>query len=105
VIFLLAITSIPTQTPPPLRHPAQFVTGLLIPWILRLDEEADHSPAPTAQIKNAKIFIFTSYCLMAWCLDIGTTLPFNVYYYFYYYSLCVVFAPNVSTSIYAVLCL
>jgi hypothetical protein len=53
----------------PTEPPAQWETGALSPGVEMPGREADHSPASSAEVKNAWSYTSTlPYVLMAWCL-------------------------------------
>jgi hypothetical protein len=61
-VFLLATASLPALGPtqPPIQS---------VPWIKRPGREADHSPPPSAEVKNAWSYTSTPpYIFMVWCL-------------------------------------
>jgi hypothetical protein len=53
----------------PNQPPIPWVEGAFFPGVKRQGREADHSPPPSAEIKNAWSYTFTPrYVFMAWCL-------------------------------------
>jgi len=65
--FLLATASRPALVP--IQPPIQWVPGALTPGVKWTGLEADHSPPPSAEVKNTWSYISTPpYVFMAWCL-------------------------------------
>jgi hypothetical protein len=59
----------------PSQPPIQWVLGALSLGIKQLGHEADHSPPPSAEVKNAWSYTSTpQYVFMAWCLVKQLTL-------------------------------
>jgi hypothetical protein len=53
----------------PTQPPIQWVPGVFSLGVKRLGREADHSPPPSAEVKNAWSYTSTSqYVFMVWCL-------------------------------------
>jgi hypothetical protein len=51
------------------------------PGVKWLRCETDHSPLPSAKVRNVRGYIFTPpSAFMVWCLSTGTTLPFMVFW-------------------------
>jgi hypothetical protein len=51
------------------QPPIEWVPGVLSLGVKRPGREADHSPPPSAEVKNACSYIsIPPYVLMAWCL-------------------------------------
>jgi hypothetical protein len=65
----------------------QWVLGVLSTWVKQLGCEADHSPPPSAQVKNAWSYTSTpQYVLMVWCSiykkRTDATLPLCMWHYY-----------------------
>jgi hypothetical protein len=57
--------------------------GFDFPRVNGLDHEADHSFPSGGEVKKA-LPSLSVYAFMAWCLDIGKTLPFRVHCFISY---------------------
>jgi len=65
-MFLFAAASRPAQVP--IHHPIQWARGALHLGVKRPGREADNSPSPSAEVKNAWTCTPPQYAFMAWCL-------------------------------------
>jgi hypothetical protein len=53
----------------PAQPPIQWVTGSLPSGVKQAGREADHTPSPSAEVKNEWMYTSSSpYIFMAWCL-------------------------------------
>jgi hypothetical protein len=66
MFFFITASRIPME---PTQPPTQWVSGTLSLGVKRPGSEADHSPPPSAEVKECvKLYLHSQYAFTAWCL-------------------------------------
>jgi hypothetical protein len=89
---IFSSTTTSRRDPSPTQSPIQWLSGAPSPRVKRLGNEADHSPPPTAEVKNAWSCMSTPpYVSMSQCLMKSVTLPHDLFLQYPFY-------PRISFS-------